>query len=188
MPRRTPEEIEQLIYRHSDMVYRILRVRFPHRPEDVNDLYQEVFLKLVENSDKLQTDSHVKHWLIRVTINAGKSLISSWYHRKTVSIDDDANDDFAPMDIGDTGPTDMSATEKEVLGRENAQTIYAAVCGLPEPYRVVIHLAYYESLSMREIANSLSTTEGAVKTRLSRARYALKDELTKRGYHADALL
>ena len=96
-----------------------------------------------------------KAWLIRVAVNRSKSVfLSSWY-KKTVPLEENL-------------PVEMSEGESEV---------YSAVLKLPQKYRAVIHLFYYEDLSVAEIADSLKIQPSTVRSQLTRGRAMLKDVL-----------
>lgn len=143
------------------MVYRLAmaRVRNPH---DAQDIVQQVFLKLVCNIEKLESEEHVKAWLITVTVNEGKSLFSTAWRRHTASLEENAE------------AQDLSAPSQEI---EETNDILKAVNCLPEKYRVVIHLFYYHDLSTEEIAKILGRSNHTVRSQLSRAREKMRKDL-----------
>lgn len=148
---------EEIIRAHFDMVYR-LALSQTKSVANAEDVTQEVFLRFVENREKLKSSEHIKAWLIRVTINCSKSVfLSSWF-RKTVPLTDEITFD---------------TPEKS--------EVYYAVQSLPSKYRTVIHLFYYEDMSVKEIADCLSMKESTVKSHLFRGRELLRSEL-KGGY------
>ena len=148
---------EEIIRAHFDMVYR-LALSQTKSVANAEDVTQEVFLRFVENREKLKSSEHIKAWLIRVTINCSKSVfLSSWF-RKTVPLTDEITFD---------------TPEKS--------EVYYAVQSLPSKYRTVIHLFYYEDMSVKEIADCLNMKESTVKSHLFRGRELLRSEL-KGGY------
>lgn len=178
---RSNEELAEIARQHGDMVYRIIRVRIA-RQADADDVFQEVFLKLVESADKLQSDEHIKFWLIRVTLNC-----CNLYFRKRkrddaasyveqVGNDNQSLEEFSDIDF------QKSAVEEAILAGEREQAVYAAVRVLPAKYKVVIHLFYYEQRSIHDIAQIVGIMEGAVKTRLFRARTMLAEILKEGGW------
>jgi len=155
------EYLTYLVETYGDMVYRLAmaRVRNPH---DAQDIVQQVFLKLVSNIEKLESEEHVKAWLIKVTTNEGKSLFSTAWRRHTASLEETAEVE------------DISAPPQEI---EETNDILKAVYCLPEKYRVVVHLFYYHDLSTEEIAKILGRSNHTVRSQLSRAREKMRKDL-----------
>ena len=158
-----PDEVTDEVVRHySDMVWRLALTK-TRSESDAEDIFQEVFCKLVMNEKKFASEEHRKAWIIRVTINCCNSHFVAPWRRNIGSIEDvliDVADESAVMPGDDNGPD-----------------IYAEVLRLPDNMKEVVLLYYYEELSIREIAEILGTTEVNVKKRLSRARQKLKLEL-----------
>lgn len=148
---------EEIIRKHFDMVYR-LALSQTRNITSAEDVTQEVFLRFVENRHKLQSSEHIKAWLIRVTINCSKSVFMSSWFKKTVPL-----------------------SEELTFDTPEKSEVYYAVQSLPSKYRTVIHLFYYEDMSVREIADCLSMKESTVKSHLFRGRELLRGEL-KGGY------
>lgn len=150
-------EIEDAIERYGDMVYRLAVLNTGSRFE-ADDIFQEVFLKLFRHRESIQSEEHLKAWLIRVTVNQCKTAATSVWNKRKVSLDAVAE-----------------------LAAEPAQQeypeVYEAVKALPEKYRQTIHLFYYEELSVRQISQILGRNEATVKTHLARGRRLLADRL-----------
>lgn len=159
MAERHPFEfdIEEAVRRYSDMVYRLALLNMKSR-FDAEDVFQEVFLKLFRYKNSIQSEEHLKAWLIRVTINQCKSAVTSGKKRQTVSLDT----------VGQIA---------EPAKEEESSEVYELVRSLPQKYRQVIHLYYFEELSVKEIAGILNQKEGTVKTQLARARKLLNQKL-----------
>ena len=157
------EADDEVIRYYSSMVYRIALTK-TKSSHDADDIFQDVFLKLVMNKKPFESEEHRKAWLIRVTINCCNShFVAPW--KKNVNSLDDA--------MLATIPDESS----EVHSIENQSDVYAQILKLPQPMRDVILLFYYEDLSIREISYILHTSEANVKKRLSRARQKLKLQL-----------
>ena len=139
-------DVEEALQTYGDMVYRLALVQMKNRSE-ADDVFQEVFLRLVRYKDRIQGEAHLKPWLLTVTVNCCRKQFDNAFRRRTV-----------PMD--------------REIGREESYEM-----GLPDDYRSVIHLFYYEQYTVREIGEILDISESAVKTRLSRARGMLKETL-----------
>lgn len=150
-------EIDDAVRRYADMVYRlaVLDTRDNHEADDV---FQEVFLKLFRHKESILSEEHLKAWLIRVTINQCRSLATTVWNKRRVSLD--AVEEMA------TEPPDEDYSE-----------VYEAVKELPDKYREVIHLFYYEELQISEIAQVLNRNEATVKTHLARGRKLLEEKL-----------
>jgi len=145
-------DVEKLFEEYSDMVYRIAYVRMSH-PADAEDVFQEVFMRLVKHHKKLRSSEHAKAWLIRCTINRCNSFYQSAWQRRTVGLEEC------------TIPYDPGYEHIELLD---------AVRALSPDHRDAIHLYYYEGYSCKEIADLLETSESTIKSRLRRARIELK--------------
>ena len=75
---RNTFNIEETVDKYADMVYRIALTQMKN-VHDAQDIFQEVFLRLVKNIDTIQNEEHLKSWLIRVTLNCSKTnLMSAW--------------------------------------------------------------------------------------------------------------
>ena len=131
----------------------------------------------MRHSDRIRDDGHLKAWLIRVTQNACRKHFRSFRVRRTVSYDDElAKDD--PDGGGSSFPE--PAVSDEDPEEEERMVVREAVEQLPESARIVVHLFYYEEMSVREISQSLGLSESSVKTRLSRARDQLREMMKRR--------
>jgi len=149
---RTDDCIDEVIDKYSNMVYRLALAQMKNK-QDAEDVFQEVFLRYISKSRTFESEEHRKAWLIRVTINRSRSILSAWV-RKTESLDDSL------------------AAETNA---ENDLSEYLAM--LPQKYRSVIHLFYYEELSIKEISEILDAKESTVRTWLTRARSILGEKL-----------
>jgi len=148
----TKEHFSCLAQKYIDTVFRVAFSWLKSRPE-ADDVTQTVFLKLCRADKPFESDDHIKHWLIRVTVNeCKKQLISPW--RRQEPIEDYANT------LSFTAP-------------EHSELFYA-VMGLPKKYRIPVFLYYYEDYSTQEIADILSIPRATVATHLKRARDMLK--------------
>ena len=147
--------VDEAIERFSTDVFRMAYARTSNK-SDAEEITQEVFIKYMKETKPFQSEDHVKAWLLRVAINSSKNLLNSAWHRKSTSID----------------AADVLHTELE-----EESEVYHAVLKLPEKYRVVVHLYYYEGYSVEEIGTMLSAKESTVKSWLRRARGRLKDML-----------
>ena len=165
-------DVDQAVRQYADMVYR-LAVSNTRVTQDAEDVFQEVFVKLVRYKDKIEDEEHLKNWLIRVTINEARRIEGSGW-KKNVSLDttDDDDTEWTPPDEEtDTSPEDAFLTT------ERNESILEKVRELPQKYREVIHLHFYEEMKITEISQMLGVNEATVKTRLRRAKDILEKTL-----------
>lgn len=154
---------DEVVRYYSPMIYRIALTK-TKSSHDADDIFQEVFLKLAMREQPFETEEHRKAWLIRVTVNCCNSHFTAPW-RKNVT----AMEDVLLEQIPDE--------QEDGLSKQEREDVYAQVLRLPEQMREVILLFYYEEMSVREIAETVGTSEVNVKKRLSRARQKLKLEL-----------
>lgn len=145
------------VARHQDMVYRIALHWFGV-PQDAEDAVQEVFLRLYMEEKPFDGPEHLHRWLIRVTVNVCKDALKSPLRKRRVP---------------------MESIPEPVFEQPEQRELYREVMALPEKYRTVLDLYYYEELSTKEIAALLGIRQTAVTTRLSRGRELLKQRLTE---------
>ena len=143
---RSEQEVNRAIEQYSDMVRRLCLIHLKN-DADTEDIFQTVFLKYALSSAAFESDEHEKAWLIRVTINACKDLLKSLFHRRTVPLDEILEQ-----------PAEMREDHKEVL---------EAVLSLPQKYREVVYLHYYEGYTAPEIGkNPIPEASESVENRM----------------------
>jgi len=151
-------DTEAAINQYADMVYRIAVIQMKNKI-DADDIFQEVFLRLVKYKESIESEEHLKAWLIRVTINCCNKHFNSSWAKKTTSLEYE------------------EGVEKIYEMEEEDDRVLRAVKQLPENYSSVIYLFYYEEYSIKEIAQIMEQSESTIKTRLSRARDMLRKQL-----------
>lgn len=124
---------------------------------DTEDIFQTVFLKYVLSSVSFENEEHEKAWFIRVTINACKDILKSFFRNRVISLDE-------ILDQPEELPTDY----REVL---------EAVLSLPQKYRDVVYLHYYEGYTAPEMSRILRKNVNTIYTLLNRSRQMLRKEL-----------
>lgn len=153
---RSEEEAARAIERYGDMVRRLCLVHLKN-PADTEDIFQNVFLKYVLSPVVFESPEHEKAWLIRVTINACKDLVKSFFRSRTVPLEELLDQ-----------PAPLSEEHREVL---------EAVLALPRKYRDAVYLHYYEGYTAAEIGKLLGKNTNTVYTLLTRAREQLRKTL-----------
>lgn len=149
------DDVSIAIEKHADMVRRICFLYLENNA-DVEDVFQEVFLKYFLNIDKLQSEEHKKAWLCKVTFNKCKDLCKSNWRKKTVSIDQ--------VDI----PCYDSPEQNQLI---------KAILQLPFEHKQIIYLHYYEGFSIPEIAETMKKNINTIYTKLRCAKKLLKQEV-----------
>lgn len=153
---RSEEEARRAIEQYSDLVRRLCMIHLKNY-SDTEDIFQTVFLKYVLSSASFETPEHEKAWFIRVTINACKDLLKSFFRKHTVSLDQVLDQ-----------PAPLEDRHREVL---------EAVLSLPPHYKDVVYLHYYEGYTAPEIGHILGKNVNTIYTLLGRARRLLKETL-----------
>lgn len=156
------DEIESILKKYGDMIYRTAYIQVKYR-EYAEDIYQEVCIKLLKQEVRIEPEEHLKAWLLKVTINSCKDFFKSAWQRKVV---------FTAFHI------DKNYGNK-IRDEDGIGKITEFVQALPEKYRIIIHLYYYEEYSQKEIAQILGIKENTVASRLLRGRNKLKKMLEK---------
>ena len=154
---------EEIIDRYGDMVYRLAVSQAMNRT-DADDIFQEVFVRLVRHVKDLQDMEHAKAWLIRVTVNCTKKHFGQYWNKNVFPIEE--TEEVPKREEG------FEQAEKKI-----DNPVMQAVSKLPPKYRGCVHLFYFEELSVKEIAEMTDQTESTVKSQLHRARKMLKEML-----------
>ncbi len=170
----------ELVDLYSARLYRLV-LKLLNHPQDAEDALQETFVKAFRYMANFDGRSSLSTWLFRIATNEALMMLRR-KHPVTISLD-------APVETedGESEPLQIVdwrfIPEHELLDSELRQELDKAVALLPETLRVVFVLRDIENLSTQEAADVLGISETAVKTRLSRARLRLREELS--AYFAD---
>lgn len=160
------EAFIQAVRTYGDTVYRVA-CHALRNPADGEDVMQTVFLKLYEHQKPFAGEEHLKHWLLRVTVNESRRLLRSLRRGTCVALEEWRD---APA---------YDDPEKAEL--------FQAVMALPPKYRLCVYLYYYEGCSVQEVAAAAGTKPSTVQTRLLRARERLRSELGKEKNYAQTV-
>ena len=153
----TDQQFVPLAQRYMDTIFRIA-YSYLRSQADADDVTQDVLIQLYKTETAFESDDHLKHWLIRVTVNRCKNIFRSPWRK-----------------VEDIADYENSLTFDAPEHRE----LFDAVMALDKRYRLPVLLYYYEGYSQKEIAGLLSLPEETVRTRLFRARGKLKATLTE---------
>ena len=125
--------------------------------EAAEDVVQDTFIQYHTYKKEFDTEEHIRAWLIRVAINKAKNITRSFWHRNKCNLEE--------------------YMETLTFETPESETLFDTVMKLPEKYRIVLHLFYYEDYTTQEISDILHLSVNNVKTRLSRRRALLKETL-----------
>lgn len=149
----TEENFIDCVKRNNQRLF-LISLSFTQNHNDAEDILQNVFLKLWRYDKPFEDDTHLDKWLTAVCVNESKNYIKHPFKKRSVPFDD--------------------LKETYTFDEDNNYDLFNAVMSLPTKERIVIHLFYYEDMSVKDIATLLKIKESAVKTRLHRARKELK--------------
>lgn len=158
---RNEQEVNRAVERYSDTIRRLCMIHLKNHA-DTEDIFQTVFLKYVLSSVSFENDEHEKAWFIRVTINACKDLLKSFFHSRTVSLEE--------------------IMESSAALPEDNREVLEAVLSLPQKYKEVVYLHYYEEYTAPEISRILNKNVNTIYTLLTRSRELLREKLGGDGY------
>jgi RNA polymerase sigma-70 factor (ECF subfamily) len=168
-------EFARLVDQYSTMIYR-LGMRILNNPQDAEDALQETFLKAFRSISNFKEQSSISTWLYRIATNEALMMI----RRRKPEINqvdlqkEDDGETYESLEIIDW----ENLPEDRLLSGEVMDMLDESVQKLTPALRVVFVLRDIEGLSVSETAEILGLSEGAVKTRLSRARMQLRQELS----------
>lgn len=148
--------VEMLVERYHQNLFAVAFNVCKNR-EDAEEVVQDAFIQYHLKRLDFQSEEHIRAWLIRVTIDKAKNAARTFWWRHRTSLEET----MAALTFDD----------------QESERLFEAVIALPQKYRIVVHLFYYEDYSVHEMAELLSLSESNVKTRLSRARAMLRDTL-----------
>ncbi len=153
---RSEQEVSRAVEQYADMVRRLCMIHLK-KHADTEDIFQTVFLKYALSSVLFESAEHEKAWILRVTVNACKDLLKSFFRSRTVSLDDIMEQ-----------PAVMPQDHREVL---------EAVLSLPAKYKDAVYLHYYEGYTAPEISRILGKNVNTVYTILNRSKQLLREKL-----------
>lgn len=155
--------LQEKMNTYMDMLFKVAYFQMKNR-QDAEDIVQEVFCQYLKSSREFESGEHEKAWLIKVTLNACRKVWrSAWYRHNTA--------------MPEWEFVAESGTESDYIRREQSGEVLQSVLKLPAKYREVIHLFYYEDLSIKEICLVTGRQESTVTSQLTRGRELLRRSL-----------
>lgn len=146
--------VENFVKKYADLVYRVAFTILKNK-ENTEDVFQDVFMKLCTGNISFFSEEHEKAWIIKVTKNQCLDFLKRSGNKPKEELDENI--------VGET-QNDNSYILDEVMK-------------LPEKFRIVIYLFYFEGYKINEITSILDENESTLKSRLVKARELLKERL-----------
>jgi RNA polymerase sigma-70 factor (ECF subfamily) len=171
-----PDAFARLVALHEHMVFN-LALRLTGDPEEARDVSQDVFLQVYRMLPRFEGRSSLKTWVYRIVVNQCHNRQRWWKRRKK-----DRSRPIEDLTPADEARLSESSTEtqnpyEEIRRREQGRAVQVALLALSFEHRAILLLREVEGLSVEQVAESLALPQGTVKSRLSRAREALRRQL-----------
>lgn len=159
---------EQFDFVYKEYAKELLQIAYGYtkNKEDSIDIMQNAYIAVLESNKRFESNEHIKYFLIRATINESINFVKSYSKKKVL-----CNNDII-MNIPETKKDELSYDISEIVNT------------LPEKYKTIIVLYYYDGMKIKDISKVLKMKESAVKKRLERARNLVK-EIIERNYKND---
>lgn len=152
---RTDKEIAEIYSRHIKTIYRVC-FAYMRNSADTEDAVQDTFVKMIRSGASFESEEHEKAWLIRTASNVCKDILKAWWRRR------ENLEDYEQL--YSTGGIEVDDTLK-------------AVMALPDKYKTVVYLYYYEGYTSVEIAEILRKSQSTIRNYLHEARKVLREQL-----------
>lgn len=164
LERSNEDIVDYIIEEYGEEIKRVI-FTYVKNYAQTDDIFQEFLIKVYTNMDQFKKESKLKTWLYRIAINKCKDYLRSPIHRFLLSNN--------PIEFLKAEQT----TEQQVVKDEEQRAIVNAILSLPIMYREVFVLKFYQSLSIKQISETLQIKESTVKTRIMRGKKKLQQKL-----------
>lgn len=151
----TDKEITEIYLRHMKTIYRVC-FAYMKNSADTEDAVQDTFIKMIRYKTAFESEDHEKAWLIRTASNVCKDILKSWWRRREKLEDYEDLHSVDGIEVDDTLKVVMS---------------------LPDKYKTVVYLYYYEGYTSVEIAGILNKSSSTIRNYLHEARNILREQL-----------
>ena len=152
------------LYDHARGAVYGLALSYLKNGHDADDVTQNVMLRAFRSAPELAGEEHARRWLIRVTVNESRRLLTAPWRRRAVPFEE----------LEAILPAPDQSEQGELL---------SCVLSLPPKYRLPLYLYYYEGCSVEEVGRLIGRKPSTVQTQLARGRERLKKLLQEEGYH-----
>lgn len=169
---RDRDAFKELYDTYREKVYRMSHIILKDKTAS-EDVLQEVFIQVYLKIRDLKHIGAFEVWLYRITMNCCRKLFNKENKLRTININEKYD---GYTDIQDD---EINNPESIILNEELCKGVMNVLCELPEYQRISLILFYYNEMSIKEIANVMSCSEGTVKSRLFCGKKHLKDKVDK---------
>ncbi len=176
--KRDEDAFNEVVRSYSDRVYNLV-LRLVGSPSEAEDIAQEVFVTVFKSIDSYRGEAKLSTWILRIAANHSKNRIKYLARRRTSG--QELRDGSDAMEMADEGKAPVQAhfdaPDVVLEAAETERIMQEAIANLDEEQRLLVVLRDVEELAYDEIVEITGLPEGTVKSRLHRARMALKDLL-----------
>jgi RNA polymerase sigma-70 factor (ECF subfamily) len=175
---RDEQAFRELMAEHRDKVFNLTYRMLGNRAE-AEDVAQEVFISVFKTIDTFREESKFSTWLYRVAVNHCKNRIK--YLSRRHDRDQDELDEASEADVAAAvaAPTPSPRPDRQLEGAQTERMLQEAIAELDEEHRVLVVLRDVEDLSIEEICEITGLPDGTIKSRLHRARMALRKKIAR---------
>jgi RNA polymerase sigma-70 factor (ECF subfamily) len=172
------EAFDELVTHYAANIYAVLK-RLTEDEEEARDLTQETFLSALKAIKNFRGEADLKTWLYRIAVNESRNRFRWWKRRhRSAIVSLDAENPQTKTAMHESISDTAENPEAETLRRERERALSRALTELPTNFREVIVLRDLEGLSYEEVAATLETNVGTVKSRIARGREELRRKLS----------
>jgi RNA polymerase sigma-70 factor (ECF subfamily) len=176
---RDERAFQELVSEYGDRVFNLVLRMVADRAE-AEDIAQEVFVTVWKSIDTYRGEAKLSTWLLRIAANHAKNRIKYLARRATDKGGLDDAPESAMADLGKApAQAHVSSPEAALEAAERGSALEQAIASLDEDHRLVLVLRDIEELAYEEICEITGLPEGTVKSRIHRARLALKERLSR---------
>ena len=172
-----PLDPERVVEEYADLVYALAR-RLTRHEEEARELFQESFVRILRGLRSFEGRSSPRTWICQVVINCDRNRRRFWSRLRrnvpSVSLTAPAEEEAPPPEPADPSP----GPDRLALSHEARERLESALTELPEEQRVAVVLRDVEGMSYEEIAAAMTIPVGTVKSKIARARSALRARLS----------
>jgi len=177
---RDEQAFEEIVRQYRDKVFSLIYRMLGNRQE-AEDVAQDVFITVFKTIDSFRGEAKFSTWLLRIAANHAKNRIKHLARRPTEGVDPD---DVSQVKVSNDRPgppvqSRIESPDKLLEAVESERLIQEAIANLPEDQRLLVVLRDVEELSYQEIEEITGLPEGTIKSRLHRARMAVKEWLDR---------
>ncbi len=177
---RDPSAFDEIVRRYGDKVFSLIYRMLGNRQE-AEDVAQEVFITVFKTVDSFRGEAKFSTWLLRIAANQSKNRIKYLARRPADGgeLDDAAHPGTPGGTPGPVAHAQIESPDRMLEAAEMERLMQAAIAELDEEHRLLVILRDVEEMSYQEIGEITGLPEGTIKSRLHRARMAIKEHLDK---------